>query len=296
MNIGKKIKELRTKKLMTQSELAGNVITRNMLSCIENGSATPSLATLKHISSKLGVSMGYLLADESEEPMYLKMAEAKDIKNAYLSGNFRICRDMCINSSLESDDEFSLIFAESSLALARESFAEGALRNTAYYLDEAIENAGNTAYYTEHIRSAAAVFFKYMSRISATLSSDILDEGEDIKPFAFDDFSKYVIAFDALENRALELAEYFYSGLDADSPYALHISAKRAMMERRFDAAYGYLYKILINPYKIQEPLMYFVFCDLEICCKEIKDFKGAYEYSNNKLNILQKMLSDTDN
>ena len=66
MNIGKKIKELRTKKLMTQSELAGDVITRNMLSCIENGSATPSLATLRHIAAKLGVSMGYLLADESE--------------------------------------------------------------------------------------------------------------------------------------------------------------------------------------------------------------------------------------
>ncbi|MBO5683239.1 MAG: helix-turn-helix transcriptional regulator [Clostridia bacterium] len=296
MNIGKKIKELRTKKLMTQSELAGDVITRNMLSCIENGSATPSLATLRHIAAKLGVSMGYLLADESEEPMYLKMTEAKDIKNAYLSGNFRICRDMCINSSLESDDEFSLIFAESSLALARESFAEGTLRNTAYYLDEAVENAENTVYYTEHIRSAAAIFFKYMSRISATLSSDILDEEEDIRPLAFDDFSKYVIAFDALEKGNVDVAEYFYRGLDPDSPYALHINAKRAMMERRFDAAHGHLYKILINPYKIQEPLMYFVFCDLEICCKEIKDFKGAYEYSNSKLNILQRMLRDTDN
>ena len=38
---------------------------------------------------------------------------------------------------------------------------------------------------------------------------------------------------------------------------------------------------------------MYFVFSDLEVCCKERKDFKGAYEYSNNKIEVLQKLLTD---
>ena len=41
--IGEKIKALRISKRMTQSELAGDQITRNMLSLIENGSALPSL-------------------------------------------------------------------------------------------------------------------------------------------------------------------------------------------------------------------------------------------------------------
>ena len=36
MKLGEKIKKLRTSKLMTQSELAGDMITRNMLSQIEN--------------------------------------------------------------------------------------------------------------------------------------------------------------------------------------------------------------------------------------------------------------------
>ena len=39
MEIGEKIKRLRSAKLMTQAELAGDHITRNMLSCIENGVA-----------------------------------------------------------------------------------------------------------------------------------------------------------------------------------------------------------------------------------------------------------------
>ena len=295
MDIGKKIKELRTKKLMTQAELAGDVVTRNMLSCIENGSALPSLGTLKHIASKLGVPVGYILADEAEEMLYAKMSEIKDIKNAYLSGNYKICRDMCINTQIEGDDEISLIAAECSLAIAKERFAEGFLRSAAYYLDEAITFADATAYHTEHIRSGAAVYFRYMRNVSATLASDIIDEEAQIKPFAFDDFAKYAIAFEALEGGNARLVQYFLSSLEEDSPYELHIRARSAMQEGHFDRAYDALYAILIHPHKVEEPLMYFVFCDLEICCKERKDFKGAYEYSNAKLNILQKMLSDID-
>ena len=48
MHIGEKIKRLRTAKLMTQSELVGREITRNMLSRIENGAAQPSMATVKY--------------------------------------------------------------------------------------------------------------------------------------------------------------------------------------------------------------------------------------------------------
>ena len=55
MNIGEKIRELRVAKLMTQAELAGTHITRNMLSCIENGSANPSLSTILYIAGRLNV-------------------------------------------------------------------------------------------------------------------------------------------------------------------------------------------------------------------------------------------------
>ena len=54
--IGEKIKRLRCAKLMTQSELVGGEITRNMLSRIENGAAQPSLDTLRYIAKKLNKS------------------------------------------------------------------------------------------------------------------------------------------------------------------------------------------------------------------------------------------------
>ena len=81
MNIGNKIKNLRTEKLMTQSELAGTEITRNMLSRIENGSALPSLGTIIYLARRLGVPAGYLLSEGDEEFVYIKSNAMKNIKS-----------------------------------------------------------------------------------------------------------------------------------------------------------------------------------------------------------------------
>lgn len=295
MKIGEKIKKLRSEKMMTQTELAGGVITRNMLSSIENGTALPSLATLRHISAKLNVPAGYLLADGEEEKIYLKFSQVSNIKNAYLSGNYRICRDMCANSELDKDDELNLIYAEATLALALEMFNDGALRSAGEYFDEAIDIASETVYNTEHISAIAAVYFRYMRNISATLASDVIDESDaDVFAAMGSEFARYVIAFEALENGQRELSEKLMEGADREKPCFLHIKAKLDILDGRFDEAYNKLYLILTNPYKIQEPLMYFVFCDLELCCKELKDFKGAYEYSIDKIEVLQKMLRDS--
>ena len=105
MDIGQKIKMIRTEKLMTQKELAGGVITRNMLSQIENGIANPSLSTVQYIADRLGVPAGYLLSEGAEEFVYNKTRVMKNIKRAYSDGNFELCREMCLSSFDEFDDE-----------------------------------------------------------------------------------------------------------------------------------------------------------------------------------------------
>lgn len=64
MKIGEKIKRLRLERQMTQAEVCGDYITRNMLSKIENGSATPSVQTMEHIAKQLGVGVSELFGDE----------------------------------------------------------------------------------------------------------------------------------------------------------------------------------------------------------------------------------------
>lgn len=294
MKIGEKIKQLRSEKMMTQSELAGDVITRNMLSSIENGSAQPSLATLRHIAAKLNVPMGYLLADGQDEKIYEKMSEMSNIKNAYLSGNLKICRDMCQNSGFSDDDEINLIYSECCMGLAEEKFSSGNLKGACAYFDEALEIASQTIYNTGHIVSVSAAYFRYIRKISATLSSDIIDENEvEIYSALNNDFARYMVSFVALDDGDRNTSQMLMSGMDVSSPYYLHIDARLDMLDGKFEEAYSKLYVILTSPIKIQEPLMYFVFCDLEVCCKERKDFKGAYEYSNDKIELLQKLLTD---
>ena len=83
MSIGKKIKTLRTAKMMTQTELSGNEITRNMLSRIENDAAQPSLDTIRYLAGRLNVSPSFLLAEGIDEEMYIKHRDINDIKKAY---------------------------------------------------------------------------------------------------------------------------------------------------------------------------------------------------------------------
>jgi hypothetical protein len=58
-----------------------------------------------------------------------------------------------------------------------------------------------------------------------------------------------------------------------------------------YEGAYEYLRDILRGETAIPQPVLYFVFSDLEICCKERQDFKGAYEFSIDKLELMQKLL-----
>ena len=61
--LGKRIKEARLAKKMTQSEVVGDFITRNMLSQIESGSATPSVKTLEYLCKVLEIEPNTLLPD-----------------------------------------------------------------------------------------------------------------------------------------------------------------------------------------------------------------------------------------
>jgi len=61
--LGRKLKEARLAKKMTQSDVVGGFITRNMLSQIESGAAFPSIRTLEYLSGVLEIPMAELVTD-----------------------------------------------------------------------------------------------------------------------------------------------------------------------------------------------------------------------------------------
>jgi len=293
MNIGEKIKKLRTAKLMTQSELVGGEITRNMLSRIENGAANPSIDTVYYIAERLKVSPGYLLADENDEKIFKKHSEIVGIKKAFMNEDYRICRDMCLTSDSCDDDEIQMILCECNLAIGWDEFNSGRLRESCELLDEAIEGCGGTLYRTDYIVASAAVCFRFIRLLSATLSSNIIDENEvNIYPAMTDEFCRYLLLFERLSvSEDISDDEIAKIG-KTDSPYVLHLHAKKKIMLGDHASAYDMLYTILRGEIAIPQPMLYFVFSDLEICCREVNDFKGAYEFSQDKLELMQRLLS----
>lgn len=89
VELGKRIKEARLARKMTQSDVVGDFITRNMLSQIESGTANPSVKTLTYLAKVLQLPVNYLLPDEletydtSEETVNADFEALIRMKNAF---------------------------------------------------------------------------------------------------------------------------------------------------------------------------------------------------------------------
>lgn len=298
MNIGEKIRELRVAKLMTQAELAGGHITRNMLSCIENGTANPSLSTILYIAGRLGVPAGFLLAEEGDEIVYRKMNSLANIKRAYAAGDFRGCRSLCHSACPEPDDEIRLLLAECDAEIAADEFRHGRLRSSCRFFDEALEHAERTIYPTEAIEARAAVFFRYMRRISATLYSDAWDEEKRLSLACVSPFSAYVSALEALDEGNETLACRFLAEGEGDGEedpefLSRHLHARLCLSRGEHEAAKEELMTLLNREMPLTEVALYEVLCDLEECCRETEDYKGAYTYATEKVALLEQLLRE---
>ena len=82
MTIGEKIKNLRKEKGMTQNELSSGIVTRNMLSLIENNSAKPSLGTTRAFAERLGVPVEYLISESDSVASFSKMDTIRIVRRS----------------------------------------------------------------------------------------------------------------------------------------------------------------------------------------------------------------------
>lgn len=126
--LGRLIKEARLAKKMTQSEVVGDFITRNMLSQIESGTAIPSIKTLEYLSDKLDISIQMLSKTQQQSlEQQAKASEApefgllKEVKRLFASGEYEKAAEQIKPHLLPAFpfyDEFCALYTRSQLALA----------------------------------------------------------------------------------------------------------------------------------------------------------------------------------
>ena len=294
MKPGEKIKKLRTEKSMTQSELAGNFITRNMLSLIESGTAQPSLPTIIYLAERLNVPPGLLICDDNDEYFYRRMSLMENIRRAFASKSYGICLDLCESLSSDAQDsELDLIVAECMLGVAKEDFYRGNLKAALAHFDEACDNAAKTVYTTSHIFAQSSTYCTYMRNISQQLYSDCADIDVPRGLSLGDDFCLYAYMLEMIEAGKRDEVALYVSENRKKDVFTVHLHAKLEMIGKDHAQARLLLLEILNSDESVPFPVMYDVFRDLEVCCRESGDFKGAYEYSGDKVVMLERMLSE---
>lgn len=151
--LGRRIKEARIKKKMTQSELVGDFITRNMLSRIESGNATPSVKTLEYIASKLDLPVSSLVPESSQQPQDILIEAKQALKNGkYMEAieKIKYCEALFF-------DEYSAISAIAYLKLANEYENAGNLNGAYEAYKEACAFADDGIYADKERKGEAAL-------------------------------------------------------------------------------------------------------------------------------------------
>lgn len=145
MNLGETIRALRLERGLSQRQLCGDRITRNMLSLIESGKARPAMDTLQYLASRLGVSIGTLLGeaqtvtDPNDGYMFLARkayAAGKPLPAGYQSPDSR------------HDAEYTLLQTLSATRQAENALRAGKLLEAKNYLLQAELSAANCPYDT----------------------------------------------------------------------------------------------------------------------------------------------------
>ena len=120
MTLGEKLRAARLEAGITQRQLCGDTITRNMLSQIENGSAKPSMQTLQYLAKQLGRPMSWFLEEDGAISPNLQVILAA--REAY--GDWEKSRQI-LQSYREPDilldPEYRLLLQETLLSLAEEA-------------------------------------------------------------------------------------------------------------------------------------------------------------------------------
>lgn len=128
MTLGEKLKQARLDAGLSQRQLCGDVITRNMLSQIENGSARPSMATLSYLASRLEKPVSYFLEEQAVvSPNLAVMEQARNCCRAEDWGGCMAALETYQSPDTVCDSEAELMKNISCLKMARQALGEGKL-------------------------------------------------------------------------------------------------------------------------------------------------------------------------
>ena len=241
MTMGQRILQARLEAGLSQRELAGEEITRNMLSSLEHDTANPSLSTLRHLSARLGRPISWFLGEDGGSEAAL----------AFARGEYRRCREL-----LRAGPESDWLEPLARLREAEQSLSEGKVPYARTLLEDL--DGSRSPLFGPELRRKAAI----LSR-ECGLDCQIPDDGGLLQK-----------ARDAIAAGNAPDARRYLLARDDRGP-----EWDRLMGECAFAA--GDYAEARRHFHRCEE--LFDVRRRLEICCREMEDYKMAYYYATQK-------------
>jgi transcriptional regulator with XRE-family HTH domain len=295
MELCERVRRLRIEAGMTQSELAGDKITRNMLSQIENGNALPSIQTLQYLAARLNTSAAYFLSDDNDDFIFKKAEVIDSIKSKLKSGDYNTCIQLCSTFVGREDDELNLILAESFFNAAIDDFNNGRLNSAQNGFAASQKYAANTLYNTGWLVSAAMIYIELINTVdikndtSITSASDKISLKNFTAGLTHSDIVLYLNALIITETGDINTSiDGISVGLITNHDFKKHIMARIAMNRGKRGDALRLLGEL--DHEDTNGAVRYHVYHDLEKLYTQIGDYENAYNYSRRRIDLYIKM------
>ena len=292
MNLGEKIKAARLERHMTQKDVVGDYITRNMLSKIENGSATPSVKTLEYLAGALGLPAGYFMNDSNGDE--LTPGSVASARNHFRDGEYEGCVQVLEGLDMEGGykDEAMLLLARAKISLSKKAMIDGRYEEAIRLAKEALRHNEDSVYYSAAFRTEALLL---VARCTMELQGDFQKAMDDYQA-AYQDqglgefyritMAEYYIDKGDLENARKEMDSIARLS-EATRPAYLMLQGRMELKDNQFDQAAKQLEKAeQLARTTGSNYFMSSLYAMLEQCYREMDDFKKAYHYASMQLQI----------
>lgn len=266
MELGQKIRQARQDLGLSQRQLCGDEITRNMLSLIENGSARPSMDTLGYLAARLGKPVAYFLEEQAvTSPNQAVMDRARDAWSAGEPGHaMEVLADYREPDGV-FDRERWLLEALCLMAMAEQALGEEKSAYAVSLLEQAADAGAKTDYYSPALeRQRLLLLYRAKPASAQALAPALPDWTDEVLlrgRAALEDGDPGLCA--AILDAAGEPDRQDWHFLRAEAWLALKDYARAAEHYSRAEAMYPR-----------QTALR------LEQCYRELEDYKLAYFYA----------------
>lgn len=259
MELGQRLKQARLEAGMSQRQLCGDTITRNMLSQIENGSAKPSMDTLRQLAARLNKPMGYFLEEDAvTSPNQAVMAQARSYFPQDPRQALAILADYRPGDET-FDREYHFLSALCCMKLAEKALNQSQAGYAQNLLEEAAVHGSQTVYYTsQQERQRLLLYFRARPDTAAELANLLPDNLTEtlLRASAQTD--------PVLRGRILD-------GAPSTDPQWQLLRADAYFSQGNYTAALTHYENAPANAQTYHK---------MELCCKELEDYKGAYLYA----------------